>query len=450
MIYSSVFCLLIICMFVMIWGFKREGGIYEFPFITAVTFLMYIIPQAFGLYNNPFPVSPLGLELTMLMGIFCLLCCWRGYAQAQPNHSILSKLNFTCSVDKLFHCGIIYTVIGTIFFYLIGQLPTELTEETQWSGITVAYLFFAQLIYPGFAMLLIPTLLTPSPLRYAICFPAIFLLMIRGLVLARRTEMALLLLITLVSFFFIKKYTVPRSLVILGVIIGLLYTHGIGEYRSEIVEADLKQFNLQFFFLEFTWLTDLIDVILKMNWFNVFDRLWAGEASVSDVLRYGAATVEATNNVGQFGLGTGYWNRVVFHFIPRQIVGSDIKQMFYFPAPDYHNIVFNYFKTQAFRTGLTVTVIGELFREFWFFGAFLYWILAGYFKQLWFLAASLKNPIFQVFYVIIIPFVGTAVSHGLANLFVQFIYYIIFMIPVILYSVKGFSKSPPVLYKHTE
>src|SRR5260370_28885195 len=145
-------CLLIIfavvCAGLLAWGMREKGRVYEFPFLAGATFTAFVLPQLIGLRNDT-ALPDYALEKTTFMSILCAGMCYLGYiARPKP----LQVLDWNFDQNKLMGASAALTLIGAYFFYGLSRLPEDLKESSTWSGLPVAYLFFAQVLAYGFAL----------------------------------------------------------------------------------------------------------------------------------------------------------------------------------------------------------------------------------------------------------------------------------------------------------
>jgi hypothetical protein len=421
--------LTLLCCAVIYWSCANSTRIYQLPFFVVIGFLAFIVPQLFGLYVDPYPLTFGTIDLASFMSIICVTTCWVSYANIKINHINLSKINYNYSTDRLFHWGIFYSIVGNIFFALIGELD-ESYISTQATGLFVAYLFFARLIYPGFALIAIPTFANPTLVRVVIFLLSTLQPLVRFLVFGRRTETLVFLSIIFLSLFFIRKIVVQKRFLFPVLLIGTIFGLSIGQYRSLVTNADISLFTIE-------GAQQIINAVSSIDWINGLTQSSSGEKSYE--LKFAASAIEAVQSTGQYGFGRGYWNRLVFNFIPAQLVGEELKTSLYLPSVNVIDIVQKYFGFQTFRTGLTITCVGELFVEFWFFGCLVFWVISYAYKHLWTLANDYSNSMAQVLYCLVLPFSVVAVGAGTSNLLSQIVYYLIFLYPVFLYS-KSFSR----------
>src|SRR5271155_3192577 len=138
----------VVCAGLLVWGMREKGRIYEFPFLAGATWTGFVLLQLIGLrHNEDLPEN--ALNRTIIMAILCAAMCWLGY---QWSCRPLRRFNWPLDDDKLLWGSAVLTLAGAWFFYKISRLSEDLTEISQWTGLPVAYLFFASVLSYGFAL----------------------------------------------------------------------------------------------------------------------------------------------------------------------------------------------------------------------------------------------------------------------------------------------------------
>ncbi|HTJ57796.1 MAG TPA: hypothetical protein VL418_09575, partial [Devosiaceae bacterium] len=137
-----------VCVVLLAQGMLARGAIYGYPFLAGAVFAGYVLPQLLGLANERFLPSG-ALESTLVMIILCATMCWLGAAMAHPTNR---KPDWIYDDRRLLVAAAVLSLLGGYFYYAISRLPAEMTENTQWTGLPVAYLFFARMLTYGFAI----------------------------------------------------------------------------------------------------------------------------------------------------------------------------------------------------------------------------------------------------------------------------------------------------------
>lgn len=421
-----------LCFMYLCWIFLRIERLYTFPGTIAATSAVFLGPQFIGLYSNPYPVSTWAIELTSLLACTGLIICYLSYRNYKPAciYFHIQSLNLNEDLaENLFYLGLLYSLVGTSFMVALGSLPTEDLALSQWSGKTVLYLFFARLIYPGFALIFFSVLSKPSNVKWLLCLSACIYPIIRFVLFGRRTELLIFVSIVALGIFFIKKYIPPRILFIIFSISFALFIFSVGEYRASISNIGINVYDINAI-LRFDWLNDLTSSIFSIDWTEGLRNSSGGDHPSE--LKYAASVVESTYVSGEYGFGTHYWNKFIHAYIPSQLLGKDFKNSLMLPSPDFVTLSSQYFGQSIYENGLTSTIVAEQFSQFSVLSPLLYIPVSRFFKWIWSVAVYQQNLIFQIFYALIIHTAAIAVVGGFANMINQIIYYLVFLTPVFL------------------
>jgi hypothetical protein len=143
-------------------------------------------------------------------------------------------------------------------------------------------------------------------------------------------------------------------------------------------------------------------------------------------LRNGAAIIEATRQTGNYQLGKGYWNHLVFRFVPGQLVGMDLKQSLMFGVWDIGKSGGSESGVQ-FSRGSTITGMGDTFLQFGWFGCLFFAFMGMLFKGMW-QASLAPNALFaRLMYVMTFTSGMRAVTHWTADFLPGLLYFAIFL-----------------------
>src|SRR5205085_4312396 len=160
-------------------------------------------------------------------------------------------------------------------------------------------------------------------------------------ILFGRREPAVLFLLTIGLTLYFYRRVRPARWVVLGLIgIAMLAIPATATYRRFQIHND--------------W-----EAIRQMDLVDNFKQFLNGESVLE--LRNAAMLIEATQRSGDYEYGAGYWNHLVFRYVPAQILGPAFKQSLAIPVSreglerelagmDYTN-----------PPGSTVTAMGDSF-----------------------------------------------------------------------------------------
>jgi hypothetical protein len=399
-----VFCLCISVMLLLIWGMMRRERIYEFPFLTGVITVSFILPQVPGLASDRF--LPEGaFEKTIVFMIMCLFMCWLGWSQKAKPFTFF-RLDF--HEGRLLIVAAFLSVAGAYFYFQLSRLPGELTIAVQMTGVPVIYIFFSRLLSYGLAISALCLARRFSWWAFAIiAFDLVFYLD-RIVVTGKRAEAVELLAIFALAWWFYRGWILPRTLVLSGVLLGTLLMNSMGDYRA-ITQANSAP----------VW-EDIrkIDVIG-----NVSMLLRDG----GDEMRNAVLRINNTETTMEFDYGKFHWNRLVFNFVPAQLVGPTVKQQFMLQMPlmarDYDPII-----------GTTETGMADAFQSFWYFGALKFYLLAYLVRRIW-VSANQGEFSAQFTYLLSIVPSMHAISHQTDWVLMIWVHMLMFAAPALAFAV---------------
>ncbi|MGB7293163.1 MAG: hypothetical protein WBD99_13400 [Thermodesulfobacteriota bacterium] len=414
-LYVIFFLFILECVALLVWGLKRPGRVYEFPFLAAAVFTGWVLPQLVGLAKDPY-LPPGGLEKTIFMSALCLGMCYLGYVwKREPT----KMFNWSLSRTRLLILSAFFVLVGAYFFFLISRLPEELTSQSNWSGLPVLYLFFANILGYGFAIGLLLYMRCNSKIALGIALFASLFFVDRIFIGGRREVALEFSLAILLAFWFGQRKSLPRPIILAAIFFGALLFYSIGEYRA--ITKGEEGFQLK--------------RIVKIEFLENFKRIIEDEGGYE--LRNAVYNIQAEDTEKSFDFGLYHWNGIVFDFVPRQILGEDFKSSLMIPLEDVTYTVYGYEP----HTGTTSTGMTDTFRSFWYFGA-LKFFLIGYIMARLYRAAIRGNFVAQLFYMCIIVAALLSITHSTQWFFSGWVHIGIFLLPAVLLARTGrFGKS---------
>lgn len=392
----------------------RPERIYQYPYFMAAVFAIFIFPQAVSLRRFPGAAPEQAIEAVFLATCLCLGACLSGYGLLAPRQSGPTSPR-RLDETRLWQVGLLFTACGFGFSYLLTHTEVQTSEAGGWTGPATIYGFFQQLCFPGFAICLMlavprPTLLAVGATLLAAVVP------IQSLVFGRREPAALFALTLGLTLYFQVGLRPPRWLLATVILVATLAMPATGTYRRFQIQNDwegVRQIDLAENFKEF------------LNQESILE------------LRNAAMLIEATRRSGDYGYGAGYWNHLVFRYVPAQLLGQRFKQSLMIPhlgegverelaGMDYVN-----------PAGSTVTGMGDSFQQFGYLGCLFFAGLALVFHYLW-RSASRPDALFaQLFYMQSCTCAMRSVTHWTLDLLPGLLYNGIFLGAAWCYASRG-------------
>ena len=384
----------------VLWGMRSKGGIYQFPFWAGAISLGWFFPQAIGgfLSRDEFPLD--SYSDSMFFAILCIVAIWVGFVRADARRVEQSWLDAKFDLNRLYWAGVFLCLFGFFFQWKLWSLPEEMLAETQWSGAAVKYLFFASLFKVGFLTLWLIYLSQGrlfSPRLLIFIVPCLLVICSAALLRGRRAEMMNLVSYILVSLWFVRRISIPRGLLITGLAFGIVLVNAIGTYRA----------------------------IMKDKEVPIKERL--AEAANADYLSQTKESMDesgsefknyifyrqAITDTGFYDYGLKHWDRLVFNFVPAQIVGREVKEALmldFLEEVDIHAYAAEEYGHPR-KTGSTSTGFYDAFASFGWFG-FIKFLLIGSIMGALHRHAMQGAFLAQMLYVYTLGTAMHAISHG--------------------------------------
>lgn len=418
MIILYQYLLIFSCLFLLVWGVARVERIYQYPFLMGSIFLSFVLPQAFALIRNPNPVSQNALERVLFYSCLCAMCCWLGYT-LKPNLSLLRKLNFIVDERKLFHAGLFLMIQGHFFNFLIYRTPVTVAANGNWTGPGTIYVFFAQVINIAFAIFMLRVLRQPNVINI-ICVIISGLPIFQSVLLGRRQPTMSFLIIIGLSSWMIYKCIPPRWLVITSLILMAFLIPLFGALRDT--------FWTLLFSGEWQKVLELAQV--------AFDELLKGEFLE---YRNAALLMDVVDKTSLYGFGAGFWDSIIFQYVPGQLVGFDFKKSLQFNMMDTYINYLADFYGYSIPNGSTITGIGDSFLEFGYLGCFCFTIIGYLLKHIWISAIYHKSLFSRILYMGLASPIMVCLTHGVGRFLQEGIFQLIFLGIVIYYSKSKYN-----------
>jgi hypothetical protein len=404
--------LVVICASLLGWGIIRIERIYQYPFFMGSMFISFILPQAFALINNPGPVNQEAMERVLLMSCLCSAACWIGY-KIKPHKIWLTKLNIEIDERKLFRAGVALACQGYLFNFLLANTTIQRAKiNGSWTGPATIYLFLSQVIYIAFTIFLLQSLKRPKFINIFFAMICVWPL-IAPILIGRRQPTMTFIIIVGCSLWLVRRYVPPRWLV-----------------SSAIV-------TLAFVIPLFALIRGgFWNLIFTGNWQEIlltaqkaFDLQQKGDILE---LRNAALLMDATEKTNMYGLGTVFWDSIIFQYIPGQIVGYDLKESLQFHLLDFNLLqdLYGY----KIPIGTTTTGVGDSFMEFGYFGCLTFGLISYIFKHLWISSVYQNSHLSRILYMGLVSPAMVGLTHGIGRFLQEAIFQVFFISLVAYYS----------------
>jgi hypothetical protein len=413
-----LYLLVLTCIGLLTWGVIRVERIYQYPFLMGSMFLSFLIPQAFALVKNPGPVTQTNLEGVLLYTSLCAACCLFGYIH-KPQIGLLKKLHIIIDERKLFNAGLFLMLQGHFFNYLISRTPITVASNGNWTGPGTIYVFFAQVINIAFAIFMLQALKKPKPINIA-CAIISGMPIFQSVLLGRRQPTMTFLIIIGLSLWMLYKMIPPRWIIVVSLISMAFLIPLFGALRDT------------FWTLLFS---GQVEKVLELGQ-KAFDELLKGD---SLEYRNSALLMDVVEKTSLYGFGAGFWDSIIFQYVPGQLVGFELKKALQFNLMDtYINYLANFYG-YTMPIGSTITGIGDTFIEFGYLGCLTFAVIGYLLKHIW-ISALYQNSLFsQILYMGLASPIMVCLTHGVGRFLQESIFQLIFLSLVVYYAKARYS-----------
>lgn len=408
-----VWAFAVVAVALLVWGARQEDGIYQFPFLAGVAWAGWVLPQAIGLARGAHALPDGALERLLVMGILSAGMCLAGYAAA-PGRWRGFRWRFD---SRRLEIGAwVLLGVGFVFWAALYSLPAAELERTQWTGRTVALLFFARLTNYAFILGLLLFLHRKRRSTLVLTGLAAVPMVLRIILLGRRSVTAELVLGLLIAIWLVRDRAVPRKVFVPLAVVGMVMAgFSAGDYRSRAMDAEGLR---------------LEEIAAIPWWDNVLETLNHGGPEIRNALY----TMDLAARESAYDLGLSHWDFMVFSYVPAQVVGEAVKQSLYLNAGlgfgSHDDRMAEWYGYQ--RTGgSTATGLKDAFLSFGYAGA-LKFALIGFLMAQLYGAARRGDLSAQILYLLLVVPSMHAVTHSTFWFFKDWPHMAAFLLPVLV------------------
>jgi hypothetical protein len=393
------------CAGTIAYGLAKPERFFEYPYFMAGIFAVFILPQAISLLRFPGAAHPEAVNAVLLMTNLCLGACLLGYL-IPPNRWIAKHASTPVNLDKLFHFGVLFILSGYFFGYLISRMTPEETGGSMWTGKVTIYGFFANLAFPGMSIALMTAMTRGGAVPWAVAALGVWPTVAGAIFAGRREQAALFMLTVGLTLFYQRRLVPPRALVAGALGFALLAIPATGSYRSAMSEQNLE-------------------AVKSIDLIGNFEK-FLNEESILE-LRNAAMIIDAAAYMGDYEYGGGYWDQLVFRFVPAQLLGKDFKEGLMFRSTNERADQEMEAKGFQISVGSTLTGMGDSFQQFGYFGCGFFLLLAVIFRTLWLTSLQPSAFFAQLLYIQTSTSAMRAVTHQTVDYLPGLVYNVIFL-----------------------
>lgn len=378
-------------------GFYKRTGYLEVPFLSALIYAVWFLPQAWVLLDDA--TLPSG-SLSRLLGMscLCLVAIWIGWKIGIAKKKASTNEN-AIKISRLILPALIITLFAIAMRAVILAQPAEFRAAGQWTGPLTIVAFFAQVGVVSLVLSFVIVLKRRTSLTISLVAANIFLYLTPLLMTFRRADTFEFVFACLLCAFFLKKWLLPRIALIAGIAVSFAFINSIGQLRALGGGYALNEAG------EIETRIPTLREMGQIDWFDFESFLEAAHISEA---RNAAIFMDVAADQADLGWGAGLWDRYVHGYVPAQILGRDFKESLYV-GKDLSELAF---QSDAFsaHTGTTSTGFTILYYDFWYLGALVFFVIALYMGQL-FERSRVGSISALIIYAVLLPMSLHGITH---------------------------------------
>lgn len=419
--------LLVTCAAVVVQGVIRRGGLYSYPTLCALVVLGWVAPQLRLLVD--FPDLPHGaLDLTLIMIVLSVAAIVWGWHRGSRAPSSVTHHEF--DTDRLLIAAVALSLFGAFFRMMIRSVSEELLQMSQWSGPQTIYVFLAGTQDLALALAWLLFLRTGRRFALAVVVFNLAFHVDAILLYARRGTAIEVGLIILVGLWLARRWFPSRVLLLAGALAAAFLVNVITEYRM-LASAQVRDGAGNPLIV--AWQTikqiDPIESLQGLQQYN--PRMME--------LYNAVHVIGATHESLDFEGPATYWDRMIFQYVPGQIIGFALKQSLMFSTSDPMLDVYGLQK----HVGTTTTGFADAFRAFWFLGAIVFFGFAWLMRVCW--ERGMQGQLlFQFLYLVLMKDALHAITHSTSWFVASWPFLIVFSLPLFWFARMGTSSVPTI------
>jgi hypothetical protein len=382
---------------------RSRDGMLQFPFLASAVYLGWVLPPAIGLCNsNSIPDG--SYSAMMLMALLCVIAIFAAQ-KIRLRSRLVRSLEYDQNALMLGSAGL--SIFGVYFWYELSLLPPE-AFVGQMSGVGTIYIFLQHTQFYGFAIAFFLLLRKFSwPRLLVVAFNSYCFLFV--IIAGRRGPIMEIGLIILTALWFERRIAVRRWQILVGFVVVTLLFNSIHEYRR------LFQLNNGEF--------PSLEQVLNIDYLETVSKFTdSGSEETRNTAFYTAAKIRT----GNYNLGAFYWNDLVFHYVPGQLVGFDFKNSLMFPVEDDAYYMYFYLGLK----GMNSSGFYDSFAAFWYFGALVFFAICMLMRR-YYESAMAGDFRAKLLYGLLISTAMESITHSTAWFFSYVPQVLIFVLPVL-------------------
>jgi hypothetical protein len=368
-------------------GLLKTNWILRFPFWGGIVFLVFITFPLIGIEHEGSVVHGSVLRFSFI-ALLCLIGIFVGDYWAQ-------KVQIPPQREKEYpeelnaqNLNVFIFLYCTVGFYCYWRIRTMFySGESVMTGHALLFNFFVNLLVFSIVLLAVNFNLIHWIIRLEVIILGGTYFFGQIVFFGRRQTMMILFFLLMLTAWFRWHQLPRRKWVIVGIVVGFVVIFSIGEYRNAVGALYSSQAK-------------------SIGEISFINNVWIKCFKPSPEVMGGILVTDATAHAGEFDMGTFHWNRLVFNFVPKQLVGSEFKQSLMIGNANIKEMT-DYEISEA----TTLTGVTDSFVSFGYFG-FIKFIIVAFCMGYWLRLANAGSRWYQTLYILMFVYALHTITHN--------------------------------------
>ncbi|MER9200800.1 hypothetical protein NKH74_16505 [Mesorhizobium sp. M0933] len=373
----SFFVLVATTASVLIGGLAQPYGYLKLPPLCAAVYACWVLPQLWALQRQIGNSDAVYISMFNLFLAACLFSVhigWRWGTRSEAYQISRAPVPVSASPKDLGRVTCLVTLVAWSMWIAMGMRSLDERNETMWTGpLTILYFFFNIKVL---SMFISTYMLLKFRSRMSIVLFLLNLALYFPLVLIyfRRRAMLELFVSISLGFWFARRAVLPRVAVLLGMPVGALIVFAVGALRG-LARGDGTS----------EWRMPSLAEIASVDFWSFTP--FASDQQAPE-LTNAFYLMRLSSELGYHTWGAHSWDKIVFQWVPAQIVGQSLKDALMIDLDLTRTLAdtLNY----STPTGSTSTAMGLAYLEFGPLGV-LFFISTAYVLGKWWVRANSGN-----------------------------------------------------------
>ena len=367
--------------------------------MAALLSIAWLIPQGIEIetsYNEPYRSSAFWIYI-----IICFLFLFIGfhyssrrYIRLTENKSAVRDDSFDMRRLELAAAGL--AAVGFLSHVLIWRTDTS-GMGMQWTGVVTVYALLTSASGMALALSVIIFARTRSVISLIIIMFSIYPIFLSAMYGVRREAIFNLLILSAGAWYFVRKKYPSRIVILCAFVVGTIVINNPREIRTFVYSGQGNVISALF----------TGKVVEKYDYFEKS----VGDGSEVRLAQYDFHYISQYNRLEY---GAQYWNSIIHQYVPAFILSRDFKESLKLDTLEER--IRKRVENGAFSLGSTRTGFSDSFRNFWWFGAFVFLCIGILFGK--FYAAAMTGGVRgQLLYLVLLADGLKAITHSTSEFF---------------------------------